>query len=73
MTLPTSCTFISRDLVIGERPAASGGSGDVFEGKLGSSKVCVKRARVYARDGPQKAEKVYYVAPFHTIAEEPGP
>ena len=70
MILPTSYIFLSQDLVIDERPAASGGSSDVFEGKLGSSKVYVKRVRVYARDGPQKAGKVYHIASFHTIAKE---
>ena len=31
----------------------------MYEGTLGSSKVCVKRVRVYA-DGPQKATRVCY-------------
>jgi len=30
----------------------------VFKGALGDTKVCVKRLRVYLKDGPEKAAKV---------------
>ena len=56
--LPTSYTFSSQRLGIGHRPVASGGSGDVYEGTLDGSKVCVKRVRVYSRDGQTKSTKV---------------
>ena len=41
-------------------PFASGGYGDVYEGTLDGSRVCIKRVRVYARDGPKKATKARY-------------
>ena len=39
-------------------PFASGGYGDMYEGSLDDSKVCIKRLRVYTRDDPQEAIKV---------------
>ena len=60
MILPTLYTPPSQVLNIGRQPVASGGSGDVFEGTLNRSKVCVKRVRVYSRDGPEAARKVVY-------------
>ena len=64
MILPTSYTPPSQDLTVGNRPVASGGAGDVYEGTLNGSKVCVKRVRVYSRDGPEKAKKVLYTHRF---------
>ena len=58
MILPTSYTLSSQVLTTGRQPFASGGSGDVYEGTLNGSKVCVKRVRVYSRDGSEKASKV---------------
>jgi hypothetical protein len=52
-TLPPSL------LNVGRQPVASGGSGDVYKGTLDDSKVCVKRVRVYSKDGPMKATKVH--------------
>jgi len=56
--LPASYTFSSRNLNIGPRPVASGGSGDVYEGSLSGLKVCAKRVRVYSKDGPTSPTKV---------------
>ena len=58
MILPTLYTPPSQVLIVGRQPVASGGSGDVYEGTLNGSKVCVKRVRVYARDGPEAGKKV---------------
>ena len=58
MILPTSYTPSSSLLKIGHHPVASGGPGDVYEGTLGGSRVCVKRVRVYSKDGPEKATRV---------------
>lgn len=55
--LPTSYT-LSSDLNIDPDPFASGGFGDVYKGTLGGSRICVKRVRVYTRDGPERAERV---------------
>ena len=30
----------------------------MYEGKLDGSMVCIKRVRIYTKDGPQKATKV---------------
>jgi hypothetical protein len=60
MMLPTSYFLSDSLLNIDPRPVASGGSGDVYEGTLNDSRVCVKRVRVYSRDGPEKATKVCY-------------
>ena len=57
-TFPSSYILSSQDLTVGHRPVASGGSGDVYEGSLSGSRVCVKRVRVYSKDGPNKATKV---------------
>ena len=53
-----SYTLSSSLLSIDPIPFASGGYGDVHDGTLGGSRVCVKRVRVYIKDGPQKATKV---------------
>ena len=55
---PPSYTLSSQDLTVGHRPVASGGSGDVYEGFFNGSRVCVKRVRVYSKDGPNKITKV---------------
>ena len=39
-------------------PFTSGGCGDMYEGTLDGSKVCIKRVRMYTRDDPQEAIKV---------------
>ena len=61
MILPTSHTLPSQVLIICRQPVASGGSGDVFEGTLDGSKVCVKRVKVYNWDGLEAAKKVLCV------------
>jgi len=50
--------ILSQDLTVGDHPVASGGSGDVYEGFLSGSMVCVKRIRVYFKDDNQKLTKV---------------
>ena len=62
--LPTSYTPPSQNLTVGDRPVASGGSGDVYEGTLNRSKVCVKRVRMYSSDGSEVATKVFYTYRF---------
>jgi hypothetical protein len=66
VVLPTSHTLLPSDLDIGHHPVASGSSADVYEGALNDSKVCVKRIRVYSKDGPEKAIKVYRPVTFLT-------
>ena len=58
--LPPSYTLSSRILGIGPHPVAAGGSGDVYEGTLNDSRVCIKRVRIYSKEGPKKATKVRY-------------
>ncbi|KAF9642056.1 kinase-like protein, partial [Thelephora ganbajun] len=58
-TLPTSYTLSTDQLSINPDPFASGGFGDVYRGTLNGSRVCVKRARVSARDDPQEADKAF--------------
>ena len=58
MTLPTSYTLSAQVLTVGHQPVVSGSSGDVYEGTLSGSKVCVKRIRVNSKDGAEKATKV---------------
>jgi hypothetical protein len=56
--LPNSFTFSLQGLDIGQQPVTSGGSGDVYEATLNNRKVCVKRVRIYSKDGPVMATKV---------------
>jgi hypothetical protein len=60
MILPTSYILSSSRLRVDRHPVASGGSGDVYEGTLDGSEVCVKRVRVYSEGGMKKATKVHY-------------
>ncbi|KAF9789481.1 kinase-like protein [Thelephora terrestris] len=60
MILPKSYTPASQSLAVGAQPVASGGSGDVYEGTLNGSKVCVKRVRMYLTKGPEEATKTLY-------------
>ena len=55
--LPSSYRF-SSDLSVDRDPFAGGGYATAYKGTAGGSKVCIKRVRVYARDGPQRAIKV---------------
>ena len=55
--LPTSYTLSSDLLNISSNPFAAGGYGDVYEGTLDGSRVCVKRARIYD-DEPRRVTKV---------------
>jgi len=45
---------------VGSNPFAWGAYGDVYQGTLDGSRVCIKRMRVYNRDGPDRAAKVRY-------------
>ena len=58
--LPTSYALPPHLLDVGPTPFASGGYGDVYKGTFDGRKVCIKRLRVYLKDGPQKAAKVRY-------------
>ena len=57
--LPASYTLSSNHLSVSPDPFAAGGYGDVHEGTLDGSKVCIKRVRAY-QEGPQRATKVRY-------------
>ena len=59
MILPTSYAHSSR-LIINPESFASGGSGDVYQGSLDGSKVCIKRVRVYAGEGQSEATRVCF-------------
>ena len=56
--LPTSYTLSPHLLNVGSEPFASGGRGDVYEGTLDGSRVCIKRVKVYTQGDPQKAARV---------------
>ena len=58
--LPSSYTLSSKFLGIGPQPVAAGSSGDLYEGTLDGLRVCIKRVRIYSKDGPKKATKVRY-------------
>jgi len=58
MILPSSYTLSSSLINIGRQPLASGGSGDIYKGTLNGLEVCVKRVRVYSKEGPKKATRV---------------
>ena len=62
MILPTSHILSSSILDVGHQPVASGGSGDIYEGILNGSRVCVKRVRIYSEDGPDKTTRVHFNA-----------
>ena len=63
--LPTSYTISLDRLDFGDEALAAGGYGDVYKGTLSGLEggpdtlnVCIKRVRVYTRDGKEKAAKV---------------
>ena len=64
MILPTSYALSSSLLKTDRQPLASRSSGDIYEGTLNGSKVCVKRVRIYTKEGPEKATKVRN-RPYH--------
>ena len=59
VTLPTSYILPPHLLNTCSLPLASGAYGDVYEGSLNGSKVCVKRIRVYTRGVQQKVAEVH--------------
>ena len=60
MILPASYAFPSPLPSIGPRPIGWGGSGEVYEGTLDGSKVCIKPVRVYFNDESNAAAKVHH-------------
>ena len=62
MILPASYIILSSVLDVGRQPVASGSSGNIYEGTLNGSRVCVKRIRIHSEDGPQGAIKVHFNA-----------
>lgn len=60
MILPASYTLPAHLLHINDDPFVSGGFGDVYEGTLNCSKVCIKRLRVYTVNDPKTFRKVRY-------------
>ena len=50
---------MSGSLKVDQNPFASGGYADVYEGTLGTSRVCVKRVRVYIDDREMIAKVCY--------------
>ena len=56
-TLPTSYT-LSSNLTIEPGPFDAGGFGDVYQGTLDGSPVCIKRVRVYSNQDKKKITKV---------------
>ena len=61
-------------LNINPAPFASGGFGDVYTGSLDGSSVCIKRVRVYSKDGSQNTAKVHsdsIAFPAHHRSQNP--
>ena len=56
--LPISYILPAHRINVGSEPFAFGSFGDVYKGTLDGSMVCIKRIRVYPREGPKKAAKV---------------
>ena len=56
--LPQSHVLSASDVNVGERPVASIGPCDVYEGSLDGSEVRVKRLRVYSIQGPKDEKRV---------------
>ena len=71
MILPTSYTISPSVLKTDRQPLASGSSGDIYEGTLSGSKVCVKRVRIYSKEGPENVTKVRhrprYILCLHSL------
>ncbi|KAF9789353.1 kinase-like domain-containing protein [Thelephora terrestris] len=57
--LPESYTLSSHLLDIRDEPFASGGHGEVYKGTHDGTGVCIKRLRVYAKDGLEKVMKAF--------------
>jgi len=54
-----SYTLSPDHLKIDPNPFTHGGFGDVYNGTLSGSEVCVKRLRVYTSEDPKKATEVH--------------
>lgn len=54
MILPASCTLPSEVLAVSPDPFAAGGYGDVYQGTLNGSRICLKRVRMYTQEVAQK-------------------
>ena len=70
MILPKSFTFSPRDLSVSGQPFASGSSGDVYQGSLRDSRVCVKRIRISRGDEFQRNQKVDHFRHFTPTTDE---
>ena len=77
--LPSSYIIPAQLLDISEQPVASGSSGDLYEGTLGGSSVCVKRFRAYPMGEPTDPAQVrcFFIAfpnqlPTRSIDNLPG-
>ena len=64
--LPASSTFSFQVSLNSYQSVASGGSGDVYEGTLNNSRVCVKRIRVYAKDSSGEPPDVRHIR-YHPL------
>ena len=71
MILPVSYPLSSEHLDVDHQPFASGGYGDIFEGTLDGSKVCVKRVRVYSKDILTKTKKVCFSVAYLPLLTRP--
>ena len=63
MILPTSYTIASDRLTIDDFPFAAGGFGEMYNGTLDGSPVCVKRLRVFGQNTLLPATKVLFLTP----------
>ena len=61
--LPTSCTLPVDGLNVDDNPFAQGGFGDVYNGILNGSTVCVKRLQVATQGRLEAATKVGFLVP----------
>ena len=59
-TILPSSYIITSSLTVDPEPFAAGGSGDVYRGTLDRSDVCVKRVRMYSKNGTDKPKKVCF-------------
>ena len=56
--LPKSCMLSCSLLTVDRLPFISGSSGDLYEGTLGGTRVCVKRVRMYSEGDRQELSEV---------------
>ena len=61
--LPTSCTLPLDGLKVDDHPFARGGFGDIYDGTLNGSAICVKRLQVPTKDELETTTKVCFLMP----------